>query len=176
MRFHRCFIFSLLTGRSWRCHRRAAASSDDDEFFEKEVRPVLVERCSKMPRRRQNARRSLRSSRRGDAVLQGGDTGRRRAGQAEMTVCSFSWSNEPTKCKCRKEQGFRIMKSPSLRAWVEKGLPYPAAVASVTAGFHITDEQRHFWAFEPVKVGPSPSGERQGLAPFPPWIVTFWRH
>jgi len=29
-------------------------------------------------------------------------------------------------------------------------------VTTVAAGFHISDEQRHFWAFEPVKVAPAP--------------------
>ncbi len=152
MRFHRCFIFSLLTALL-ALSSAAAASSDDDEFFEKEVRPVLVERCLKC-HGGDKTRGSLKLTSR-DAVLQGGDTGAAAVPGKPNDSLLIQLVQRTDKMQMPKGTRLSDHEIAVLTRWVEKGLPYPAAVASVTAGFHITDEQRHFWAFEPVKVGPA---------------------
>ena len=39
----------------------------------------------------------------------------------------------------------------------DRPCPTPPRAAATAGGFHITDEQRHFWAFQPVKVAPPPA-------------------
>ena len=58
----------------------------------------------------------------------------------------------------------------TLTRWVAIGLPWPesdaakppAAVADTRAAFKITDEQRRFWSFQPIKRVPPPAVKDAG--------------
>jgi hypothetical protein len=133
----------------------AAPPTAGDEFFEKEVRPLLVERCIKC-HGGDKTRGSLKLTSR-DAVLQGGDTGPAAVPGKPDDSLLIQLVRRTDKMKMPKDKQLPDREIAVLTRWVEMGLPYPAAAATLVAGFHITDEQRHFWAFQPVKVAPAPA-------------------
>jgi Protein of unknown function (DUF1553)/Protein of unknown function (DUF1549)/Planctomycete cytochrome C len=136
------------------------AGSTGDEFFEKEVRPLLVERCVKC-HGGDKTRGSLKLTSR-EAVLQGGDTGPAAVPGKPDDSLLIQLVRRTDKMKMPKGDKLPDREIGVLTRWVEMGLPYPAAAATLTAGFHISDEQRHFWAFEPVKVPPAPQVKDKG--------------
>ncbi len=130
-----------------------APSAAADEFFEKEVRPLLIDRCLKC-HGGEKTRGGLKLTSR-DAILQGGDTGPAAVpGKPNDSLLVQLLHRDDT---TRMPKGDKLPDHDIaiLTRWVEIGLPYPAA-AALAGGFHITDEQRRFWAFQPVKVVPPP--------------------
>ena len=136
-----------------------APAAAGDEFFEKEVRPLLVERCFKC-HGGEKTRGSLKLTSR-DAILQGGDNGP----AAVPGKPADSLLIKPVHCddttRMPKDDKLSEKDIAVLTRWVEIGLPYPAAAANA-GGFHITDEQRRFWAFRPVQVVPPPAVKDAG--------------
>ncbi len=134
---------------------RASAEPNGDEFFEKNVRPLLVERCFKC-HGGEKTRGSLKLTSR-QAVLQGGDNGPAavpgKPGDS-LLIKAVHWSDT---LKMPKDKPLSEKEIAVLTRWVEIGLPYPAGAAANSGGFHITDEQRQFWAFRPVHVVPPPA-------------------
>ncbi len=130
------------------------ADSVGDEFFEKQVRPLLVERCVKC-HGGDKTRGSLKLTSR-EAILQGGDTGPAVVPGKPDESLLVQLVRRTDKMKMPKGDKLPDREIAVLTRWVEMGLPYPVAAATLAAGFQITDEQRHFWAFEPVKVRPTP--------------------
>ena len=137
-----------------------SAGSAGDEFFEKEVRPLLIERCVKC-HGGEKTRGSLKLTSR-EAVLQGGDTGPAAVPGKPDDSLLVQLVRRTDKMKMPRGDKLPDREIAVLTRWVEMGLPYPAASATLAAGFHITDAQRHFWAFEPVKVRPAPQVQDVG--------------
>ncbi len=134
------------------------------EFVEREVRPLLVERCFKCHGNIEEPKGGLKLVDRA-AVLQGGDSG------------PAAVPGKPSESYLIETIGYReALQMPpdgklsdaqiaTLTKWVELGLPWPAAGPTEAAmvarkagadaqGYQITDKQRQFWAFQPVKVVP----------------------
>ncbi|HEY1786182.1 MAG TPA: PSD1 and planctomycete cytochrome C domain-containing protein [Pirellulales bacterium] len=159
--------------------RPGAASADPPaveasvlEFVEREVRPLLVERCFKCHGNVEQPKGGLKLVDRA-AVLQGGDTG------------PAAVPGKPDESYLIETIGYRdAVRMPpdgklsdpqiaTLTRWVALGLPWPAASSSDPApappkadsglqGYQITDEQRRFWAFQPVKVVSPPPVDETG--------------
>ena len=133
----------------------ARAEPAGDEFFEKEVRPLLVERCFKC-HGGEKTRGSLKLTSR-EGILQGGDNGPAAApGKPadSLFIKAVHWSDA---LKMPKDKQLSEKDIAVLTRWVEIGLPYPAGAVATAGGFRITDEQRNFWAFRPVRVVPPPA-------------------
>jgi mono/diheme cytochrome c family protein len=131
------------------------------EFFEKQVRPLLVEKCHQChgaDKQRGGLRLDSRAS-----LLAGGDSGPVIVpGQPDKSrlVDAIHYRSEmlrmPPKGKLADEQ------IAALTAWVKMGVPWPELATTVRAGaadsgFKITDKDRAFWSFQPVKEPPLPS-------------------
>jgi cytochrome c553 len=132
----------------------AAPPSAADEFFEKEVRPLLVERCLKC-HGGEKTRGGLKLTSR-EAILKGGDTGPAAAPGKPKDSLLVQALHYTETVKMPKDGKLDDKEVAVLTRWVEVGLPYPSADAAQVKGpgFQITDEQRKFWAFQPVKVVP----------------------
>ena len=132
-----------------------APSPAANDFFEKEVRPLLVERCFKCHAGRKSKGGLKLDSR--AAILEGGETGPAavpgKPGRS-LLVRAVRYHDKP-KMPPRKPLPDREVRT--LTRWVEMGLPWPETVSGhsgTAAGgraFRITDEQRKFWCFQPVK-------------------------
>jgi hypothetical protein len=139
--------------------RLTLSAADDpgtqaNEFFEKEVRPVLIERCLKChgdDKPKGGLKLTSRAS-----FLKGGDTGpaavEKKPGES-LFIHAISYQDElkmPPKTKLADKE------VKTLTRWVELGLPWPKTAETITAAdlnkkFEITDEQRRFWSFQAVK-------------------------
>jgi cytochrome c553 len=122
------------------------------DFFEKEVRPLLVERCGKC-HGAEKPKGGLRLTSRAN-LLKGGESGPAAvAGKPEQSLLiqAIRYS-EALQMPPKEKLGEREIAI--LTRWVELGLPWPEAkVVTGAAGakFQITEEQRRFWAFQPVR-------------------------
>jgi hypothetical protein len=144
------------------CLPAAARAADppaaDVEFFEKEVRPLLVANCWQChgPAK---ARGGLRLTSR-ELLLQGGDSGPAAvAGKPEdsLLVRAVRYQDSPRMPPRGKLTDRQIG---VLERWVKRGLPWPGTTASsrpAGSGWTITDEQRQFWAFRTVQEAAVPA-------------------
>jgi hypothetical protein len=129
------------------------ASPEQVEFFEKEVRPLLVEHCHKChggQTQKGNLRLDSRS-----AVLMGGDTGPAvTPGKPDesLLVDAVSYGDLYQMPPAGKLADKQIA---VLRRWVELGVPWPAEAstadtpAAAPAQFDLQERARH-WAFQPL--------------------------
>src|SRR5262245_41904501 len=123
------------------------------EFFEKEIRPLLVEKCHSCHGGKKT-RGGLRLTER-QAVLEGGNSG--------PAAVPFK-PDESLLVKAIEQRG--TLKMPPtgklanadvarLRRWVALGIPWPeTANASSQA---LREQQRRWWAFQPVQVVAPPA-------------------
>jgi Protein of unknown function (DUF1553)/Protein of unknown function (DUF1549)/Planctomycete cytochrome C len=136
---------------------RAAAA--DDEFFEKKVRPLLVERCHGC---HSAAAKKLRGGLRLDSragVLKGGDSGPAVVpGQPDKSrlIEAVRYRNEslqmPPSGKLPQQE------VAILEEWVRRGAPFPGpaeAADSKPPAMNLA-EGRKFWSFQPPHVAPLP--------------------
>ena len=145
-----------------------APASAGDEFFEKEVRPLLVDRCLKC-HGGEKTRGGLKLD-----LARGDPPGRRQrpgrhARQARRQPARASSCSATT--RRRMPKGGDKLSGPRNRGPDALGgrsaCPTPPR-RRIAGGFHITDEQRRFWAFQPVKVGAAAGSQGQGLGPLRP--------
>jgi len=145
------------------------------EFFEKEVRPLLVEHCVKC-HRDDKVKGGLQLTGRA-AVLRGGDSGaavvpgKPRESLLIQAVRYDAEVRMPPKNKLKDEQ------IAVLARWVEMGAPWPGETATQpppqSAAFQITAEQRRFWSFQPVRLLPAPAVKNAAWArsPIDRWVL-----
>jgi hypothetical protein len=131
----------------------ARSAPPADEFFEKEVRPLLVEhclRCHGESKPKGNLRLTSRAN-----VLKGGDTGPaavKGKPDQSLLIRAVRYVDD---LKMPPKRKLADRELAVLTRWVSQGLPWPEAGASTTVAkgspFQITEEQRRFWSFQPVK-------------------------
>jgi hypothetical protein len=154
VRFRVSLLLSLamfaLGSRAW----ADPAPTAGDEFFEKEVRPLLVERCIKC-HGGEKTRGGLKLTSR-DAVLQGGDSGPAAVPGKPNDSRLVQLLHRDDTTRMPKNGALLEHDIAVMTRWVEMGLPYPSSAAANAGAFHISDDQRRFWSFQPVKVAPTP--------------------
>jgi mono/diheme cytochrome c family protein len=130
------------------------ADSSGDDFFENQIRPLLVERCASCHTQEQSSglrvdsrEALLKGVSRGAAIVPGNPDGSllvqavRQKGVLKMPKGGKLTSREIS----------------DLVAWVKMGAPWPTAVANLvvagsgTSSFVVTAEQRRFWSFQPLR-------------------------
>lgn len=137
-----------------------------DAFFEKEVRPLLVEHCLSCHGEKKQSG-GLRLDFR-DAVLTGGGTGPAVVPEHPeksllMEAVRYESLEMPPQGKLPEA------KIQTLERWIKMGLPWPEsdqAAGSRHIPGKITDEDRQWWAFQPIRNGEPPSLNGD------PWIKT----
>jgi hypothetical protein len=127
------------------------------EFFEKEVRPLLAERCFDCHGGKKTRGGLKLTSRAG--IIQGGDTrpaavpGKPDESLLIQAVRQTGDLKMPPKARLSDREITR------LRRWVEMGLPWPetpAAAGARSGDDPFTEEQHRWWSFQPVRVVPPP--------------------
>ncbi len=128
-----------------------AATPEQLKYFETHVRPLLVEKCYKCHNdKKQNGELRLDSR---EGVLLGGESGPavvvgNLAESLLLDAVNYRSFEMPPDGKLSEEQIGHLTK------WVEMGAPWPSGetvAAALPAGRQITDEDRSYWAFQPVK-------------------------
>jgi hypothetical protein len=159
--FWGCLLLVFVAGWS------AAAVEDKpspalQDFFETEIRPLLSDRCFKC-HGDQKPKANLRLTSRA-AILQGGDTGPAAIpGKADQSLLIQAVRHE-NGLKMPPNRRLSQSQIDKLVRWVQLGLPWPESAPTNVAAttrpgpeFQITEAQRHFWSFQPVKVVPPPA-------------------
>jgi hypothetical protein len=131
-----------------------SAESAHDEFFEKKVRPLLVEHCLKCHGDKK-PKGKLRLTSRAN-ILKGGDSGPAAVPgkpKDSLLIQALHYIDPPRMPQKGKlpQRDIAIF-----TRWVKVGLPYPKAASAgdpskAPAKFVITDEHRKFWSFQPVR-------------------------
>jgi len=133
----------------------SVAAGQDAEFFEKEIRPILAEHCTKC-HGDSKQKGGLRVDSR-QALLQGGDSGPAIVpGSAEKSLLVEAIRQVGDVCmppKSRLGEG----EISRVSEWIQHGAPWPNSPA--TAGKpgdspvapELTEAQRNWWAFRPVQ-------------------------
>jgi hypothetical protein len=147
-----CLAPGLLLGLTLPLASLRAASPEEDEIFEKQVRPLLLERCQEC-HGETKPKGGLRLTSRAN-VLKGGDSGPAAVeGKPDdsLLIQAIRYADTP---RMPPKQKLKDSEIAVLAKWVQMGLPWPEAGASTTTGaakFQITEEQRRFWSFQPVR-------------------------
>ncbi len=126
-------------------------TSEQLKYFETHIRPLLIEKCYKCHNdKKQNGELRLDSR---EGVLLGGESGPAVVvGHLEesllLDAVNYRSFEMPPEGKLSEEQ------IGHLTQWVEMGAPWPAGetvAAALPSGRELTDEDRAYWAFQPVK-------------------------
>ena len=138
-----------------------AAAAAGNEFFETNIRPLLLTHCAKCHGETKPKGGLQLTSR--AALLAGGDSGPAavldKPGESLLLqVLAYTGDIQmPPKGKLPESEIALFAK------WVQLGLPWPDAAsteksaAPADGGYKITPEQRNFWSFRPVKVDAPPA-------------------
>ena len=134
-----------------------------NEFFEKQIRPLLVEHCVGCHGEKKQEGGLRLTSR--DMLLKGGDT--RPAvepGEPDesLLIHAVEYLDEP---KMPPKQKLSDADIARLRQWVAMGAPWPESSIPLStaddgagpSGFKVTPQQRGWWAFQPVKDSAPPA-------------------
>jgi mono/diheme cytochrome c family protein/cytochrome c553 len=172
--------------------RAEPISTADAEFFEKEIRPLLIQHCYKCHGESPEPKGGLALTSRA-AILKGGESGPAAvAGKPQESLLIAAVKHDglempPESDKLAPSQIARLTQ------WVERGMPWPendpsslkrAKHAAVDA--QVAEARRNFWSFQPVQ-NPAPPDvknaawartsidrfvlaemEARGLSPSPP--------
>jgi hypothetical protein len=126
------------------------------EFFEKKVRPILVERCYEChSAKKQPPEGNLLLDRR-EGVLQGGDTGPAAvAGDPDKSALVKGIRYNDAELQMPPTGKLPAAEIEVLTEWVRRGLPFPESEAPTIARrtIDIAAGRKH-WAFQPVHVQP----------------------
>jgi len=131
----------------------AVQAQDDKEFFEKKIRPVFATKCyschttSKLGGLRLDSRA---------AILEGGKSGPAIvAGDPDGSLLMKAVRHVDQKLKMPMAgDKLSAQEIADLAQWIKTGAAWPETAVAPTGtkeGFHITDAQRAFWSFQPLK-------------------------
>src|SRR5262245_56033294 len=140
----------------------AAGPPEGVEFFEKKVRPVLVEHCYQChSAQAKKLRGGLRLDSRA-AILKGGDTAAAVVpGKPEksLLLTAVSYSDDDLKMPPRTRLADQHVAD--LRAWVAMGAPMPddRGSAGGPGEFNLQERRKH-WAWQPIKAATPPTVRR----------------
>ena len=131
-------------------------------FFESEVRPLIAAKCQKCHGPRQQ-RGGLRLDSR-SALLKGGKTGPAVVpGKVDESLLIEAVNYESLEMPPDGPLSSREIAI--LSDWVKRGAPWPEPTASRSAGEpgRISDEDRAYWAFQPLATPAAARGRRRRL-------------
>ena len=137
----------------------ALAEDDGLEFFEKKIRPVLVERCYKChSSETAKPKGGLRLDRRA-GVFDGGDSGTaivQSKPDESLLIKALSWSGVVSEMPPDSKLPDRVIAD--FREWIARGAAFPADSAPVAAKPRAVDieQGRGFWSFQPVRTVSAP--------------------
>jgi hypothetical protein len=140
----------------------AQAVEPTDEFFERQIRPLLAEKCFSCHGRGQKKGKLSLDSRPG--VMTGGEHGPAAvAGKPDESLL-ISAITHAGDIQMPPDDKLSVKEIASLKQWVTLGVPWPANDAAPNAAIRadgvITEQDRQFWSFRPVRDAPLPEVKR----------------
>lgn len=167
-----CVVLSLMACLGVRAgESNPAADPAALEFFEREVRPLLIEKCQTC-HNSEEANANLQITDR-ESLLRGGDRGPAIVPgdpSASLLIVAVKYTDELQMPPKSRLSDAEIQK---LERWIALQAPWPASSAGVTeapkgtakdAGFQASEKHKKWWAFQPVSQANPPV-----VASFPGW-------
>ena len=150
-------VLALVFGRSARADEPITADPGAAEFFEKEVRPLLVENCHKCHGAKKTEGGLSLTSR--AAVLKGGERGPAVVPGKPTESLLIKAVNHTGDLKMPLKGKLSAKEVEKLTRWVARGAVWPDSGETTKAGpkYAITEKQRRWWAFQPVRDVPVPA-------------------
>src|SRR5262245_48146517 len=137
--------------------RAAEPSREQVEFFEKKVRPVLAEHCYKCHSEADKKHKGNLTLDSLAGMLKGGDSGAALVpGQPDKSLLVKAVTHQDADLKMPPQKKLAANQIADLREWVKGGAAWPGT-GTVKVRGKITDEDRQWWAFQPVKAQPVPA-------------------
>src|SRR5665213_43436 len=138
------------------CGFAVRAADASAEFFEKKIRPILVEQCYEChSAKSKKVRGGLRLDSRA-ALLQGGDRGEAvTPGEPDKSLLIEAVGYKNTDVQMPKKGKMSDAEIADLTAWVKMGAPWgkddgPVAVAPAKSAFDLQQRKRDHWAWRPI--------------------------
>jgi hypothetical protein len=139
--------------------KEVAPSAQQVQFFEAQIRPVLANNCFKCHSDKKQ-RGGLRLDSRA-AILKGGTSGAAVIpGQPSDSrlIHAVNYQGDLNMPPTRKLKKNEVA---ALTQWVKMGLPWPGSnpapiIAAPAQSLQVTDRDRQYWAFRPVRRPPAP--------------------
>ncbi len=131
----------------------------DVEFFERRVRPVLVQRCHECHAHAKGKERGGLVLDDRAAILRGGDSGPAVVpGEVDKSLLVEAIQYAPDGLQMPPTGKLPQAEIDVLREWIRRGLPYPSAAATAAAkrGVDLAAGRKH-WAFQPLAEQPLPT-------------------
>jgi cytochrome c553 len=132
------------------------------EFFEKQVRPLLAEKCYSCHGRGQRKGKLSLDSRAG--VMVGGEHGRIVTEGKPDESSLIKAINYDGDVQMPPDEKLSDQEIATLKQWIMLGVPWPAGDAasnvSIRADGVITEQDRQFWSFRPIVNPPLPAVQR----------------
>ncbi|MEZ5354486.1 MAG: PSD1 and planctomycete cytochrome C domain-containing protein [Bryobacteraceae bacterium] len=128
-----------------------AAAADPVEFFEMKVRPVLAKHCYSCHTATHMGGLTVDSR---EALLKGGGRGPAIApGKSAESLLMTAVRHADPKLKMPPSGKLSESEIADLASWIDGGAAWGKAAPAAKAGskYTITEEQRHWWAFQPVR-------------------------
>lgn len=141
----------------------AEPSAESVEFFEKRVRPILVEHCQKC-HGAEKQKGGLRLDSR-DALMQGGDSGPAVVtGEPAKSLLIEAVSYDPDGYQMPPTGKLSDDAIAALTEWVKQGAPWPGSAGGSRIPSQLTAaelaERAQHWSFQPVRAVPPSAVER----------------
>ena len=156
-------ILAFLIGASLTALDAQASQRDRVEFFEKRIRPVLVERCYRCHNSAGTHRNGLAVDYR-EAIREGGDSGPAVVpGDPDASLLLEAIRHESELRMPKDEPRLEPEVVADFRTWIEMGAPdprdaAPAAedLARATSWEAIREKRKRWWSFQPIRHPPLP--------------------
>src|SRR5205809_49906 len=132
-----------------------AADPTQAEFFEKKIRPLLVENCHRCHGADKKPKANLRLDSRA-AMLKGGDRGPALVpGEPDKSLLVKAVGYQDPDLRMPPKSRLADAQIADLTAWIKMGAPWPEADAgrgatTIVKDFNLQERRKH-WAFQPIK-------------------------
>ena len=144
----------------------AEPSAAHAEFFEKEVRPLLVEKCLEC-HGEEKPKGGLKLTSRANFSRAATAGQQSLLGKPDESLLLKAVRHSDDDLRMPPKEKLSEKQIDVLARWVKLGLPWPSTSATLTPAnrqFTITEKQRQFWSFQPVKRVSAPPVRRLVLA------------
>jgi hypothetical protein len=140
------------------------------EFFEKEIRPLLAEKCQSCHGpKKTNGGLSLASR---ASALKGGDRGPSLVPGKPAESLLLKAVGHAGELKMPPKMKLSAKEIEKLTLWVERGATWPESGNTNPAGtFQVTEKQRRWWAFQPVVRPDVPKTAALAVNPIDAFII-----
>ncbi|MGE3315083.1 MAG: PSD1 and planctomycete cytochrome C domain-containing protein [Planctomycetaceae bacterium] len=155
--FHRIALIAFAMGFAGSVRAAEGAEPNGIEFFERKIRPVLLEHCYECHSSKSKSLKGGLNLESRDGLLKGGDSGPSIVpGKTEESLLLEALRHDGLEMPPKQKLSDAVIRD--FEQWIRIGAPDPrtAPKAQSTSSINI-EEGRRFWAFQPVANHPAPA-------------------